>query len=584
MKLFKRSSYEFIAQFMRAYPRRTVLAVVLLGLSGLGEGLGVATLLPLLRLATDGGGAGAGGSTSELAEAFDAALAAVGLTPTLEVLLLIIITFIGLKALFLYLALREVGFTVAQVTKDLRLELVRALLGARWRYFGKRSVGEFANAISSEALRAGSAYMQACQGLGALVQIGAYLAVAFAIAWHVSLAALVAGGAFFYLLRRLIQMSRSAGEDQTQLTKSLTGRIVDVVQGIKPVKAMGREHLFWPLLEREAEGLNQAHRRSVVASKKLMVIQEPLITLVLAGGLYGAFSLTSMSFSAVLVLAFVFYRLMRHMNTLQNRYQIMAQGESAYWSLREAIDHAREQREVLDGQGQPGRLRREIRFDSVSFQYDEDPLFTGLDLAIPAGSFVTLTGASGAGKTTIVDLIAGLHQPTAGTISVDGVPMDELDLKAWRRSIGYVPQETLLFNDTILKNVTLGDDDITREDVERALRAADAWDFVSRRPDGMDEVVGQGGSLLSGGQRQRIAIARALVGDPALLILDEITAALDPGTEAEVCETLVHLKGGVTIVAISHQKALQRAADILFRVQSGTVTRAADRAEAQPTA
>jgi len=544
--------------------------VLLLTLSGLGEGLGVATLLPLLSLAT-GEGAPEEGSTSALTETLDGVFGAVGLTPSLEILLLLIVILIGLKAFFFWLAMREVGFTVAHLTKDLRLDLVRALLEAKWAHFGKRSVGQFANAISSEAIRAASAYKEACQALGGLLQILAYLVVAFMIAWHVSIAAIVVGVVFFYLLRALVQMNRSAGQDQTELTKSLAGRLVDVVQGIKPVKAMGREHLFWPLLENEAEGLNQAHRRSVVASQTLTLIQEPLVTLVLAGGLYVAFTLTDLSFSAVIVLAFVFYRLMRHINTLQMRYQIMAQGESAFWSLQESVDTAREHRERATGRRAPGPLKREIRFDAVSFRYDDDPVFEDVSLTIPAGSFVTLTGPSGAGKTTIVDLIAGLHQPIDGTIYLDDTPMDELDLTAWRRSIGYVPQETLLFNDTILNNVTLGDESISREEAEQALRAADAWDFVSQRPHGLDEMVGQSGGLLSGGQRQRIAIARALVGGPTLLILDEITASLDPKTEAEVCETLIDLKGRVTIVAISHQQALQEAADLVYQLQKGGI-------------
>ena len=144
--------------------------------------------------------------------------------------------------------------------------------------------------------------------------------------------------------------------------------------------------------------------------------------------------------------------------------------------------------------------------------------------------------------------------------------MRDIDLRAWRRSIGYVPQETVLFHDTIMANVTLGDPRFSREQVERALRRAEAWDFVTALPAGMDALVGERGTRLSGGQRQRIAIARALILDPVLLILDEATTALDPETEAGIVETVSHLAGKVTVLSISHQPAMKRKADIVYRI------------------
>lgn len=564
MKLFAQSSYDFVRHFLRAYPGRSALMVLLLVFSGFAEGVGVVALLPLLELAT-------GDTSSAFAEAVEGVLATVGLTPTLPVLLSVIVLSMVFKALALWLAMRQVGFTVAQVTKDLRLDLVRALLDARWGYFQERKVGEFANAISSEAIRASAAYREACVVLGGVIQVAIYLTVAFLIAWQVSLAGLLVGIGFLYVLRRYVRMARAAGEEQTVLSKSLTGRLVDALQGIKGVKAMAREHLFWPLLEKEAEGLNQAQRRQVVASETLNLFQEPMLTLILAVGLYGALTFTGMSFSAVLVLAFVFYRIMTHVNTLQMRYQIMSVGESAFWSMSEARERAEQEREHMEGGRIPEPVTEAIRFESVSFGYDDEPLFTDLSFAIPAGSLVTLIGPSGAGKTTIVDLICGLHRPASGEIFLDQTPMSEIDVREWRRLLGYVPQETLLFNDTILRNVTLGDESISREQARRALEAAGAWEFVARRPRGLDEVVGQAGARLSGGQRQRISIARALVANPTLLILDEVTTALDPATEREICETLLELRGRVTIVAISHQPALHEAADLTFDVHQGRV-------------
>lgn len=143
-------------------------------------------------------------------------------------------------------------------------------------------------------------------------------------------------------------------------------------------------------------------------------------------------------------------------------------------------------------------------------------------------------------------------------------------MKTWRRMIGYVPQETLLLNDTVLVNVTLGDTKFNEKDVEQALRDAGAWDFVNKMQDGIYSLVGERGGMLSGGQRQRITIARALVHKPQLLILDEATSALDPASEADICETLRQLRGKLTILAISHQNAFLNATDRTYQLDNGT--------------
>jgi ATP-binding cassette subfamily C protein len=169
----------------------------------------------------------------------------------------------------------------------------------------------------------------------------------------------------------------------------------------------------------------------------------------------------------------------------------------------------------------------------------------------------------------VIDLITGLLISQKGRVSIDETTLDVVDMKSWRRMIGYVPQETLLLHDTVLVNVTLGDIKLTENDVENALRDAGAWDFVVKMADGIHTVVGERGTRLSGGQRQRITIARALVHKPELLILDEATSALDPDSEIEICQTLRQLSDKLTVLAISHQTALLDAADRAYRLEGG---------------
>jgi ATP-binding cassette subfamily C protein len=179
-------------------------------------------------------------------------------------------------------------------------------------------------------------------------------------------------------------------------------------------------------------------------------------------------------------------------------------------------------------------------------------------------------GPSGSGKTTIIDLTIGLLQPEAGQVLLDGVPLPLINIMQWRSMIGYVPQETVLLHDTILHNITLGDPALDTASAEEALRAAGAWEFVARLPEGLDTVVGERGGKLSGGQRQRIVIARALINKPRLLILDEATSALDPESEEAVRQTMEALKGQLTILAISHNRALVQAADHVYQLGNGS--------------
>ena len=184
-----------------------------------------------------------------------------------------------------------------------------------------------------------------------------------------------------------------------------------------------------------------------------------------------------------------------------------------------------------------------------------------------------MIGTSGIGKTTLTDLITGLVWPSSGRVCVDGVPLAELDLGAWRRQVGYVPQDLPMLHDTVRRNVTLGDASLDDAAVEAALRLAGAWEFVRALPGGLDASVGERGALVSGGQRQRISIARALVHQPRLLIFDEATAALDAESEAAVWQTIASLRGRTTVVAISHHPGLAGVADLVYRLADGRAER-----------
>ena len=556
--------------FARAYPYRSALMLGCLLLAGLAEGAGLSGLLPLLAMAASGPGAPALGGAAPLAAAVVGGLRAVGLSPTAEVLLGLIIGGTALKAALVLLANQQVGYGVARFATDLRLTLIRALLSTRWQYYVHAPLGAFANAVASEATRAADAYLQATSVLMLAIQVVVYAVVACLVSWQATLVALLAGGVMAALLHRLVRLSRRAGVRQTKLAKSLVGQLTDTLQAVKPLKAMGREHLLGPLLERETQQLNRALELEVLSRSTMRALQDPLIVVALAAGVYGAFTMLALPLSTIIMLVLLSTRILDCLGRIQRDFQDFVVNASAYDSITEMTRQAAAARELPHGGAAPA-LQREIRLAAVRFAYDGNPVLRDASLTAPAGQLTVVTGGSGAGKTTIADLVVGLIEAQDGRVLIDERPLASLDVARWRAMVGYVPQETLLLHDSIAANVTLGDPALTAADIDAALRLAGAEAFVASLPDGVATVVGERGLRLSGGQRQRIAVARALVHRPALLILDEATTALDPETEASLCDTFRRLRGRVTILAICHHGRLIEIADHVYRVDGGVI-------------
>ncbi len=541
-------------------------------LAGVVESFGLVALLPFLSVVVggDSGSAAATIGSSQAGRIVVESLGFFGLEPRPGILLAIIIFTVLVKCILVLFSKKQVGYTVAHVATDLRLNLIRALLAARWEYYVRQPVGNLANAVATEAMRASQAYLCATTMTAMVFQAAIYLVVALLVSWEITLVSLVVALLLLFLLNRLVKKSRRAGYRQTDLLQLLLAQLTDSLQSIKPLKAMAREELADTILVRQTKRLNKALRQQVYSKAALKALQEPMVTLVMIVGLYVALAFLHMQMAEVMVLIFLLAKFLQQMSKVQQQFQKMVIYESAYWSLLDKITEARRESEIAGGDCRPV-LESGIYFHEVDFAYADAQILDRINLSFPRGTITALTGPSGAGKTTILDLVTRLCQPRTGKITVDDIPLADIDLCCWRRMIGYVPQEPLLLNDSVALNVTFGDPEIGDAEVVQALKAAGAWEFVSAMPDGLRTSVGERGERLSGGQRQRLAIARALVKKPQLLILDEVTSALDQASEIDICQTLENLKGGLTVIIVSHQPALVAIADHVYRLENGRV-------------
>lgn len=555
-----------LAQLGRRYWRTAAVVIPAILVVSLLEGVGLTLVLPLLTLMLDS----AAVDSSGIERAIDSVLGWLGLTTTVGSVVGLIIATMALKLLGGLGVNWLVADASARIGADIRRRLVRAMTGAEWNYFLTLAGGEAAAAMGTEVQRGQNAFIAATKMIAATMRVVVILVLALAVSWAVTVAAAVFGSAVGIGLRGLVRMTGRAGTRQTELQASLSARLVDGIASMKPLKAMGREVHLSGFLDRDIALLERVRRRLTFLLTALPALIEPLTVIALAVGLLVMVDIGGVRLESLAVLALMFSRGVASITSIQTAYQSIVANTAGYWFVETMTARGEQTREAAGGMVLPP-LEDSIRFEAVSHSHGERPILAKATFLIPARKLTVVTGASGAGKTTMIDLIVGLYRPNAGEILVDGRSLAASDRAAWRQQIGYVPQDTLLFNDTVYNNVALGDAKVGRHQVEWALSVAGAGEFIAAMDKGVESLVGERGGILSGGQRQRIALARALARSPALLILDEATAALDQETADDLIQRLLALRKRMTILAVSHSGEVVRAADVVLRVGGGTV-------------
>jgi ATP-binding cassette subfamily C protein len=280
-----------------------------------------------------------------------------------------------------------------------------------------------------------------------------------------------------------------------------------------------------------------------------------------------------MDIARLIVLVYVFMRLWPAFSGIVPKIAGIRATIPAYEKLNEAFLNFKLEN-TAEESGETLKFEQAIEFRNVAFSYQgsQQTVLNGVNFVLKRGSITALVGRSGAGKTTIADLMLGLLSPSEGQILIDGVPLTEDNLSGWRHGLGYIPQEPLILNASVQENLERFHPDATQEQMIDALKKANAWEVVEKLPNGLDTVLGDGGIRLSGGERQRLVLARVLMGNPRLIIMDEATSAMDYESEAAVRSAIAQLKGQTTVVIIAHRLATVRTAERVLVLQDGMIT------------
>jgi ATP-binding cassette, subfamily C, bacterial len=539
-----------------------VLACLLLG--GIAEAIGLGTLLPIVGSVLSS----RSGEPSVIDQFVSNGLGALGVAPTFGNMILLLATIMTVRSLLLFFALSYAGIASARVANHLRRQLIRAVLDARWSYYADQSSGKLASALGNDAGYAGNAYLIFATAISCVIQICAYAVIAFVINWRVAVAGVVGGIIIALASSKLVSISKRAGYKQADRISLMTSDVMDILHNIKALKSMDRYVPSLAHLDIVLRRLKKSLYAASLARYGLMYSNDVIVTLLVCFGAYVMYVYVGASVAEILVLGILFFQVVSYASKLQKQIQLASQFIGFFDRVNTVLADARGEKEVIDGTAIPdvgdGLIMRE-----VCFNHGDSKILKNLNIEIPANAITVIQGPSGAGKTTLLDLLIGFHRPTSGRITIGGTDIATLDLRRWRRMIGYVPQELALFHDTVAENISLFDETLTAADIDDAASLSGVTAFLDKLPKGLATDVGEFGSKLSGGQRQRISLARALVHKPRLLILDEVTSALDPDTEHAIVSNIAELRGRYTIIAITHRPAWTRVADRLYTLQDG---------------
>lgn len=561
---------EFTENLISLMPRKVLLALILMVILSLNEAVSLLILVPLLGLVGLDVGQGSLEQVDVLVSTFFSYL---GLQPTLVLVLILYVIVISVSALLTRYQTLQTSQIQYQFANHLRQRLYNAITNSNWLFFSRMKSSSLAHALTNEIDRISVGTGQFLTFIASIMILVVYIIFALELAGLFTGVIFAVGIVILLVLRRRASRSRTSGEDITTTTRDLYYSILQHMDGMKTIKSFGMQDENKKVFNKQSNQVAGNYLQAIRSYVDVKLLFDVGTVIVLAFMVFILIEVVKLPTASLFLLIYLFVRMIPQFSTVQRAYQYFINMLPAFGnvsSLEEQFLGNLESGERYNGSIE---FKESIKLENVSFSYGDEDHFTldNLNLEIPAGKTIALAGPSGAGKSTVADLVMGLISPDQGKVIVDGKHITPSSVASWRNRIGYVAQETFLFNETIQFNLKLASPDASEYDLKKALKMAAAYSFVSKLPEAMDTMIGDRGVRLSGGERQRLALARALLRKPSLLIMDEATSNLDSENEKKILKAIDDIHGEITILMIAHRISTIQNADHIYLVSQGKI-------------
>ena len=491
----------------------------------------------------------------------------------LFVMVLVMVVLTIVKNIFLYLNNITVNKITNYIKRDLQVDLFNHITNASLSYFNSSKSSHLISAISMYAENAASFIFSFLSSLIVLLRITLYLVLLFVLSWKVTLAISVLSLCFAPLIKFIASRIRYHGLRNVEEVSKLFFRMSEMFNSVNLIKIFGTEEFEKKRFRTTVTAMADTSFRGSVYLNLLQPFSEIIVigialVAVVYFILFKEFSFT-LYLPLVLTYLYIFSRLFPQVSNFLSLISKMFSGIEPFKEYERVLSESSQH--LLPSGSEPlPEIKNDIEFKNVSFNYSEDrAALHNLTMCIPIGSTAALVGPTGSGKTTAVNLLAGLYIPTEGDIFVNGTNLKRINLHEWRAVIGFVSQDIIILNDTARNNILYGAPHATEEELHQAAKIANIHDFIMSLPDQYNTILGERGAKLSGGQRQRISIARAVIRKPKLLIFDEATSSLDNETERSVQEAIFSYFTESTILIIAHRLSTVINVDTIFVFKNG---------------
>jgi len=565
--------FRYLKMFQNYLGRRIYIIFFLSLLAALSEGFGIVMLFPLFETLDGLAIAPSEGINKYL---FDF-LNYFGLADSVSKIILVITIAFLMKGLVTFFSMGFNAFLIGQLLKELKGSLFDRYTLMSYGYYTSKDTGHFTNLINEQPTKAIEAFKQLTLCVGQIVNTIVLMVLAFFMTLAFGLMALLVGFLLLLIFSVLNSYVRELSRISARENGVLTRWLIQMLQGYKYLNATGQSMLLKINIMDSVGRLVSAQVKAGIASAFTSSVREPIAVVFIMAVVLIQLLVLEQKIEPILVSIVLFYRAFNAVMAVQGGFQNTFLNIGSMELVNQEFINQKKHQDS-DGEINAPPLSESIRFNNVSFRYtsQNENVLDKMSIVFPVKESIAIVGESGAGKSTLADLIALLHQPQHGEVLIDGVSGHQIHKSSWRSQIGYVSQETVIFDDTIANNICMWKGDYTNDkdlmgEIKDAAKRANILDFIKTLPNGFESLVGEHGVLLSGGQRQRLFIARELFRKPSLLILDEATSALDSSSEKKIQQSIESLKGTITVIIIAHRLSTIRNVDLIYLLQNGQI-------------